>query len=146
MSTDTTEPIDAVDVHPRPHTSPFHRVTVVVATICVFGALVGLVWGTRPLTTPTQDCGTAFSFLLDGRVDQFVDPSNPPEGITAEEARANNDRPCQERAATRSRPAGALVVGGTLMASATAAVDLAVRGVRRYRRVHQPSVHARLPL
>ena len=126
---------------PEPTPSPrLHAVTVLVATLGVVVALVGLFIGTRPLSTPTQDCGTSFSFLLDGRVNQYVDPANPPEGIDAGEARANNDEPCQERAADDARPAGALVVGGTFVAAAAAVVDLSVRGIRRYRANHMPSV------
>lgn len=158
MSTEATQTATSADVEagndhgippsaaPRPHQTRLHRSTPVLATIGVLVALFGLAWGTRPLETPTQDCGTAFSFLLDGRVDQFVDPSNPPEGISPEAAQANNDRPCQERAAGHSRPAAALLVGGTLVAAVAGAVDLGVRGVRRYRRVHRPSAHPRLPL
>jgi hypothetical protein len=130
----------------RPPTPPrpagrTHSVTVVIATVGVVLALAGLVWGTRPLETPTQDCGTSFSFLLDGRVDVFVDASNPPEGTTTAQAEANNAEPCQERAAARARPAGALVVGGTLAAALAAVVDLGVRGLRRYRSGHMPPVH-----
>lgn len=130
------------NAQPEPTPTPrLHAITVLVATLGVLVAVAGLFMGTRPLSTPTQDCGTSFSFLLDGRVNRYVDPSSPPEGITAGEAESNNDEPCQERAADRARPAGALVVGGTIAAAAAAIVDLSVRGVRRYRATHVPSVH-----
>jgi hypothetical protein len=116
-------------------------VTVVVATLGVVVALVGLVWGTRPLATETQDCGTAFSFLLDGEVDVYVSIESPPAGITPAEAAANNARPCQERAAERALPAGGLVLAGTLTAALAAAVDLGVRGWRWYRLHHLSPVH-----
>lgn len=116
-------------------------VTVIVATVGVVVALVGLAWGTRPLATETQDCGTAFSFLLDGEVDIYVNPETPPPGITPAEAAANNARPCQERAADRALPAGGLVLAGTLTAGLAAAVDLGVRGWRWYRLHHLSPVH-----
>lgn len=149
-TTDSPSPADAIGppvaVAPVGRVRRLHLVTVAVATVAVVVALVGLVWGTRPLQTPTQDCGTSFSFLLDGRVDEFVDPANPPAGITAADAEANNAEPCQERAADRARPAGALVVGGTLLAATAAVVDLGARGLRWYRNTHMPPVHDHLPL
>jgi hypothetical protein len=128
----------------QPETEPaptrIHTVTVVVAAIGVLVAITGLVMGTRPLSTPIQDCGTAFSFLLSGGVDQYADPANPPEGVTAADVEANNADPCQERAADRALTAGALVVGGTGAATVAAVVDLGARGLRRYRTTHMPSV------
>lgn len=111
----------------------FAAIRAVVATLGVLVALVGLVWGTRPLSTPTQDCGTPFSFLLDGEVDIYVSTENPPEGVTPAAAAANNAAPCQERAADRALPAGALVVGGTLVGAVAAAVELGTRAWRWYR-------------
>ncbi|MEZ5177453.1 MAG: hypothetical protein R2746_03995 [Acidimicrobiales bacterium] len=105
------------------------RATAIVGFVAVLVALVGLALGLRPLSTPTQDCGTAASFLLRGKVNVFVDPSNPPEGITRAEAEANNAEPCQERAANRAKPAGALVVGGTFVGL----VALLVEWVARFR-------------
>lgn len=112
------------------------RVTASVATVGVLVALVGLALSARPLSTPTQDCGTALTFLAQGRVDEFVDPADPPAGLTRADALANAANPCQERAANRARPAGALLVGGTLLALAMAVVEGSIRysinrGVRR---------------
>jgi hypothetical protein len=104
-----------------------HTVTLVVAMVGVVVAGAGLVWGTRPLATPTQDCGTSFSFLLDGRLNEYVDPDNPPSGTTASEAKANNNDPCQERAANQARPAAWLVMGGTLVALVAALIEGGVR-------------------
>jgi len=124
-----------------------HSITVVVAALGLLVALGGIWWGTRPLSTPVQDCGTSFSFLLDGRLNVFVqDPANPPEGITTEEAQANNADPCQERAANRARPAGALAIGGTLVGAAAAAVDLGVRGLRWFRTTRMPPVRSHGPI
>lgn len=109
-------------------------VTAVVATVGVVVALIGLGLLLRPLRSPTQDCGTAISYLLEGRVDILVDPADPPRGVTAAEARANNAKTCQARAGDRAKPAGALVVGGTGLAGAAAAVDGSVRFLRRRRR------------
>lgn len=108
------------------------RVVAVVALVSVVVAGLGLVIGTRPLRTPTQDCGTAFAFLLGGRQNEYLDPNDPPEGVTAREATANNERPCQERAANRAWPAGVLVVGGTLVGIVALLVDWVARF--RYRR------------
>lgn len=105
------------------------RVTAVVAFVGVLLALLGLGLSARPLATPTQDCGTAFTFLVTGQLDQFVDPANPPEGVTEAEAEANNAEPCQERAAARAVPAGALVIGGTLLGLAALLAESTVRFV-----------------
>lgn len=105
------------------------RITAAVALLGVLVALVGLGLGLRPLATPTQDCGTAATFLLQGRPNEYVDPSNPPEGITSAEAEANNAEPCQERAGNRALPAGLLLVGGITVA----VVALLVEGAARFR-------------
>ncbi len=103
------------------------RVTAIVALVGVLLALLGLGIGALPLQTQTQDCGTAASFLLDGRLNQLVDPANPPKAVTAAEAKANNAKPCQERAANRAWPAGILVVGGTLLALVALVVEVTIR-------------------
>ena len=110
-----------------PPGAPLVRATAVVGFVGVLVALAGVALGLRPLSTPTQDCGTAASFLLRGRVNVYVDPANPPEGTTRAEAEANNAEPCQERAANRAKPAGALVVGGTLVGIVALLVEWVVR-------------------
>lgn len=105
------------------------RATAALSLVGVLVALLGIGLALRPLSTPTQDCGTAASFLLQGRANEFVDPSNPPEGITAAQAEANNAEPCQERAGNRALPAGALVVGGTVLGL----VAVLVESVTRFR-------------
>ncbi len=103
------------------------RATAIMGFLGVLVALAGLAVGLRPLSTPTQDCGTAASFLLRGKVNVYVDPSDPPKGTTRAEAEANNAEPCQERAANRAKPAGALVVGGTLVGVIALLVEWVVR-------------------
>ncbi len=110
-----------------PRRSRAVRATAVIALLGVLVALAGAALAALPLRTPTQDCGTALTFLLDGRMNQFVDPASPPAGTTRAEAEANNAEPCQERAANRARPAGALLVGGTLVALVALAVEVVVR-------------------
>ena len=105
------------------------RITAAVALVGVLVALVGLALGLRPLATPTQDCGTAATFLLQGRANEYIDPANPPEGITRAEAEANNAEPCQERAGNRALPAGVMLVGGVTVA----VVALLVEGAARFR-------------
>ncbi len=101
--------------------------------MAVLVALAGLFLGTRPLATPTQDCGTPFTFLLRGRLDEFHDPAQPPPGATSAEVEANNSEPCQQRAADRARPAAIVMVGATTVGAGAALVDLGVRGTRWYR-------------
>lgn len=113
--------------NPRPRGSRAVRVTAAVAVIGVVVALVGLALSARPLRTPTQDCGTALTFLVQGRVDELVDSADLPAGVTKAEAEANNTEPCQERAANRALPAGVAVVGGTLVALVMLIVEWAVR-------------------
>ncbi len=103
------------------------RATAAVALVGVLVALLGLALGLRPLATPTQDCGTAATFLLHGRVNEFVDPADPPAGITRAEAEANNAEPCQERAGNRALPAGLLVVGGTTVGVLALLTEAVVR-------------------
>lgn len=113
------------------------RLTPVFALMGVLLALGGIALAARPLHTETQDCGSAGSFLLDGGVNEFVDPANPPTGVTSAEAKANNIQPCQERAANRGWPAGILVVGGTLAALIALIVEAIARttfGRQRTRR------------
>ncbi len=117
---------------PSPTTPPPRRPTTVTVTAWV--ALVGLVVAfvgigimLLPLRTPTQDCGTAAGFLLDGRVDELINPDDPPAGITKAEALDNNANRCQERAANRARPAGVAVVAGTLLGLVAVLTEVGVR-------------------
>ena len=103
------------------------RTTALVAFVAIVIALLGMVALTRPLKTPTQDCGTPISFLTRGKQNVFVDPSSPPKGITKAEAEANNDQPCQERAFNRALPAGIVVVAGTFVALIALVVEFVVR-------------------
>jgi len=112
------------------------RITAVVAFVAILVALLGLFALTRPLKTPTQDCGTPITFLTRGKQNVFVDPSSPPKGTTRAEAEANNDQPCQERAFNRALPAGIVVVAGT----AIALLALIVEFVLRYRHARAASM------
>jgi hypothetical protein len=123
----TAETADTPQTPPREPGARLVRVTAVVALVSVLLALVGLGLGLRPLATPTQDCGTAATFLLQGRVNEYVNPADPPSGITRAEAEANNAEPCQERAGNRALPAGVLLVGGTLVAAVAVLVESVVR-------------------
>lgn len=109
------------------------RVTPAVAVAGVVLALVGLAVAFAPLRTPVQDCGTAGTFLLDGRVDVAVDVAHPPKGVTRAEARSHAADPCQERAADRARPAAMAIFAGTLAGLAAAAVEVLAR-LRWHRR------------
>lgn len=120
-------PVPTPGAGERPPGSTTVRVTALVALLGVLVAVGAVGWGGWPLRTPTQDCGTAATFLIGGRVNQFVDPSNPPDGITPAEARANNQEPCQERAGNRALPAGVVLVSGTLIALLALIVEFFVR-------------------
>lgn len=113
--------------HGAPPRTGLVRVAPVVALVGVLVALVGVALVSRPLSTPTQDCGTALTFLLDGEPNQWVSVDDPPEGVTSDQARDNNDHPCQERAANQARPAAALVFVGTFVGVTAAASEVVVR-------------------
>jgi hypothetical protein len=142
VSTPTAEPATpapAAPAHGRadaPAPTGVLRVTAIIATVGVVAALLGLLLMLRPVTTPTQDCGTSIGFLLDGRVNEFVDEQDPPEGVTAAEAKANNADPCRDRVAERAKPAGILIAGGVLVALVATLVEVGDRGLawRRRRR------------
>ena len=125
----------------RPPRPTILRVTAIVALIGVLVAVAAIIYAGRPLRTPTQDCGTAATFLIDGRVNVFLDPARPPEGVTAKDIAANAARPCQERAADRALPAGIATVAGTLVALVALAVEFFVR-LRLHRRPHPRPVVA----
>lgn len=120
-------PVHTGSTAARPPGSTTVRITAVLALLGVLVAVGALVVATRPLSTPTQDCGTAATFLIEGRVNQFVDPTNPPAGIMPDEARANNEEPCQERAGNRALPTGIVLVSGALVALLALIVEFFVR-------------------
>ncbi len=122
---------DGAPEAPRRAPAGLARVAPVVALVGLVLVAVGLVIGLRPLRTPIQDCGTSFGFLLDGRLDQFGDPDNPPRGTTEAQVQAANDTPCQERAAHRALPALVLIVAGTLVGLLAAATEAIWRTARR---------------
>lgn len=84
----------------------------IVACLGLVLAAAGFVIGLQPLDTPVQDCGTAFGFLLDGRIDVIADPAAPPNGLRADQVEAANANRCQERAGNRARPALTMIVVG----------------------------------
>ena len=112
------------------------KVTAIVATIGVVVALVGLLSLLRPVSTPTQDCGTVAGFLLDGRSNVYIDPNDLPKGVTAAEAKANNAHPCRERVADQTKPGAVVLLGGLTVAVGAALVEMTARGLawRRRRR------------
>lgn len=128
----------------RPAPRGLLAATAVIATIGVVVALLGIVLLLRPVSTPTQDCGTSLGFLLDGRVNVFVSEDDPPAGITPEEARANNAEPCRDRVADRAGPALVLFSAGLVAAIIAAVVEGTVRisGWLRRRRARRAEVEA----
>jgi hypothetical protein len=110
------------------------RTTALVATIGVVVALIGIAVMARPVSTPVQDCGSALVFLLDGGVNEFADPTDPPAGLTSAEVTDNNTRPCRERVADTARPGLVAFLAGTLIATAAAITEVSARGWRWHRR------------
>lgn len=101
---------------PPPAAPGIFRITPVVATVAVVVAVIGLVLMLRPVSTPTQDCGTAMGFILDGRSDVLVDRADPPTGVTAAEAEANNEAPCRTRVTDALKPGSVLFAVGFVVA------------------------------
>lgn len=138
----TLAPPDAPGDEAGPPSDPGHGprptgallATAVVATVGVVVALVGLALLARPVSTPVQDCGTAMAFLLDGRTNVVADPANPPAGISAAQARSNNERPCRARVADTARPGAIALAAGTVTAIGALGVEASIRGLDRYRR------------
>ncbi|WP_426574965.1 hypothetical protein [Aquihabitans sp. McL0605] len=124
--------------HPRP--TGLLRATAVVAFVGVIAAVLGFGLLLRSVSTPTQDCGTVIGFILDGRVNVFVDPADPPKGVTAAEAKANNDRPCRERVADQAKAPAIMLVSGLGIAFVAALVEVTHRSFlwRRRRRALPP--------
>lgn len=98
-----------------------------IAAAGILLALLGTWIAVQRVETPLQDCGVAAAYLLDGRVDVYGDPDDPPAGRTAAEVIDNNERPCQERAANQARPGAILVVAGTGVALLAALVEVLLR-------------------
>ena len=103
------------------------RVTAGVAAASLVLALIGLVVVTRTVRTPLQDCGVAAAYLLDGRVDQFADPDEPPTGLTRTEVLDNNADPCRERAANQARPGLLLIAIGLVVGLVATFVEIMAR-------------------
>lgn len=131
----TSEPPAHNGADSTPRRTGLVKVAPVVAVVGLVVALIGVGLVLRPLSTPTQDCGTALTFLLDGEPNQFVNPNNPPEGVTPEQAQANNEHPCQERAANQARPAALMVTVGTLAALIAAITESTARYAGRRRQI-----------
>lgn len=140
MTTPTADPAPAAPTDPPPPPAPpaaqaatapaphgLLAATAVIATVGVVVALLGLALVFRTVSTPTQDCGTAIGFLLDGRVNVFVSEDDPPAGITPAEAKANNAEPCRERVADATKPAAILFGAGMVAAIGAAVVEMTVR-------------------
>jgi hypothetical protein len=119
------------DAPPSPVAAPrrhgLARITAAAALAGVIVALLGLAVVALPLRTPVQDCGTAASFLLAGRLNTLVDEADPPKGTSRAEARDNNDDPCQERAADRALPAAVAVALGILLGVAAGLTEATAR-------------------
>lgn len=103
------------------------RVTAIVAFIGFLLVVWGLVVVSRPVRTPLQDCGSPAAFLIDGRVHRWVDPSDPPEGVTEAEIAEHDAHPCQERAANRARPAALALIAGLIVIGGAAATEAILR-------------------
>lgn len=110
------------------------RITAGLAIVGVLLAAFGLYRATRTVETPVQDCGVAAAFILDGRVNEFADPDEPPAGLTAAQVRDNNDDPCQERAADQAGPGALLIVTGTAVGLGAVVVEALFRWRWRRRR------------
>ncbi|MEZ5137674.1 MAG: hypothetical protein R2711_02510 [Acidimicrobiales bacterium] len=133
----------------RPGPTRLQRTTALVATVGVGVVLVGLLVLLRPVSTPTQSCGTSLGVLLDGRANEYVyDVQNPPEGITTAEAEANNARPCRERVADIARPAAVAMAVGLVAAIGALIVEVVERSFawrRRTRHRHEAMAAAGPP-
>ncbi|HRW36978.1 MAG: hypothetical protein KDB04_02310 [Acidimicrobiales bacterium] len=119
----------------RPGPTRLQRTTALVATVGVVVVLIGLLVLLRPVSTPTQSCGTSLGVLLDGRANEYVyDVQNPPAGITRAEAEANNARPCRERVADIARPAAVAMAVGLVAAVGALIVEVVDRSFAWRRR------------
>lgn len=119
------------------------QITAIAALAGVLVALAALAYVATPLRTPIQDCGTAATFLLDGRVNVFANPDDPPAGATGADVQANNETPCQERAANRALPGAVVIFAGTLVALGALLVEFFVR-LRLSRRTREALLGAQV--
>lgn len=110
----------------------------VISTTPVFAALAlalivaGAIVLSIPVENPkVQDCGAPVVFVLTGRPDVFVDPTNPPKGMTEAQAEAANADRCQSRVADRAVPGGILVAAGLVIGLLAAIVEWLARIARR---------------
>lgn len=93
---------------------------------------VGVVVGLVPVQNPkVQDCGAPIAFVLRGRIDQYADPSKPPNGLTSAEATAANKDRCQARVARRMVPGGVLILSGLVVGIVGLAAMFFGRSARR---------------
>ena len=65
--------------------------------------------------------------MLTGRPDVYVDPTNPPPGVTEAQARAANENRCQERVAARAVPGGSLLATGLVIGVVAAVAEWVAR-------------------
>lgn len=118
----------------RPAPKGLLSATAVIATVGVVVSLIGLALMFRPVSTPTQDCGTTIAFLLEGRVNELVNEGDLPKGVTLAEAKANNAEPCRERVADAVKPAAVLFGAGMVAAVGAALTEVVVRSTAWLRR------------
>lgn len=137
-----TDPSPIPSAPARPGPTRAQQGTAIVATIGVVLALVGLLLSLRPVSTPTQDCGATLGFLLDGRTNEYVDPSDLPKGVTEAEATSNNERPCRERVADAAKPAFGLLGVGLLVGVTAALLEIVSRGLAWRTRVAERNAAA----
>ena len=107
-------------------------VTPVFAAIALVLIVAGAIVLAIPVENPkVQDCGAPAVFVLTGRPDVFVDPANPPKGLTAAQARSANANRCQERVAARAVPGAILLAIGLVIGLVAAIVEWLARIARR---------------
>lgn len=132
---DATEPTPGAAPAGRPGPTRLQRTTAIIATLGVAVAVLGLLALLRPISTPAVECGSSLTVLLDGRPDQFIDPSDPPAGVTAEEAEAHNAEMCRARVADAARPAVIAIAVGILVAIGAVVVEAVERALAWRQRV-----------
>jgi len=135
IDTGTDSPAADVDAPAAPRRRWPDRVisvTPVFAAIALVLIVAGAIVLAIPVENPkVQDCGAPAAFVLTGRPDVFVDPTNPPTGLTAAQARSANGNRCQERVAARAVPGGILAATGLVIGVVAAIVEWLARVARR---------------